>query len=185
MKDFDQKKAAKEFAERWKDKGYEKGESQKYWIDLLSTVLGVDDPISFIEFEDTVHIDQATGFIDGYIPSTKILIEQKSIDKDLRKPIKQSDGSLLNPFQQAKRYAPEMGHDRYPRYVITCNFKSFLVYDMNNPNGEPEEIFLKDLAKEYYRLSFIVDSKNEHIKKEEELSFKAGDLVGKLYDAFS
>lgn len=185
MKDFDQKKAAKEFAERWKDKGYEKGESQKYWIDLLSTVLGVDDPISFIEFEDTVHIDHATGFIDGYIPSTKILIEQKSIDKDLRKPIKQSDGSLLNPFQQAKRYAPEMGHDRYPRYVITCNFKSFLVYDMNNPNGEPEEIFLKDLPKEYYRLSFIVDSKNEHIKKEEELSFKAGELVGKLYDAFS
>lgn len=185
MKDFDQKKAAKEFAERWKDKGYEKGESQKYWIDLLSTVLGVDDPISFIEFEDTVHIDQATGFIDGYIPSTKILIEQKSIDKDLRKPIKQSDGSLLNPFQQAKRYAPEMGHDRYPRYVITCNFKSFLVYDMNNPNGEPEEILLKDLGKEYYRLSFIVDSKNEHLKKEEELSFKAGDLVGKIYDAFS
>lgn len=185
MKDIEQKKAAKEFAERWKDKGYEKGESQKYWIDLLGNVLGVSDPISFIEFEDTVHIDKATGFIDGYIPSSKILIEQKSIDKDLRKPIKQSDGSLLNPFQQAKRYAPEMGHDRYPRYVITCNFKSFLVYDMNNPNGEPEEILLKDLGKEYYRLSFIVDSKSEHIKKELELSFKAGELVGKLYDAFS
>lgn len=185
MTDLEQRKAAKEFAERWKDRGYEKGESQKYWIDLLSNVLSVDDPISFIEFEDTVHIDKATGFIDGYIPSTKILIEQKSIDKDLRKPIKQSDGSLLNPFQQAKRYAPEMGHDRYPRYVITCNFKSFLVYDMNNPNGEPEEILLKDLGKEYYRLSFIVDSKNEHIKKEEELSFKAGEIVGILYDAFS
>lgn len=182
---MDQKKAAKEFADRWKDKGYEKGESQKYWLDLLGNVLGVEDPISFIEFEDTVHIDKTTGFIDGYIPSTKILIEQKSIDKDLRKPIKQADGSLLNPFQQAKRYAPEMGHDRYPRYVITCNFKSFLIYDMNNPNGEPEEILLKDLTKEYYRLSFIVDLKNEHLKKEEELSFKAGELVGKLYDAFS
>ena len=184
MKILDQKKAAKEFADRWKDKGYEKGESQKYWLDLLENVLGVDDVVNFIEFEDTVHIDKATGFIDGYIPSTKILIEQKSIDKDLRKAIKQSDGSLLNPFQQAKRYAPEMGHDRYPRYVITCNFKSFLVYDMNNPNGEPEEILLKDLQKEYFRLSFIVDSKNEHLKKEEELSFKAGELVGKLYDAF-
>ncbi len=181
----EQSKKAKEFAERWKGKGYEKGESQKYWIDLLQNVLGVENPIEFIEFEDTVHIDKATGFIDGYIPKTKILIEQKSIDKDLRKAIKQSDGSLLNPFQQAKRYAPEMGHDRYPRYVITCNFKSFLVYDMNNPNGEPEEIFLKDLGKEYYRLSFIVDSKNEHLKKEEELSFKAGEIVGVLYDAFS
>lgn len=185
MTDLEQKKKAKEFAERWKDKGYEKGESQKYWIDLLENVLDVSNPIDFIEFEDTVHIDKSTGFIDGYIPSTKILIEQKSINKDLRKPIKQSDGSLLNPFQQAKRYIMDLPVSEHPRYVITCNFKSFLVYDMNNPNGEPEEILLKDLGKEYYRLSFIVDSKNEHLKKEEELSFKAGELVGKLYDALS
>ena len=185
MKDFDQRKAAKEFAERWKDKGYEKGQSQQFWTDLLQNVLGVDNPVNFIEFEDVVHIDTTTGFIDGYIPSTKILIEQKGIKHDLRKPIKQSDGSLLNPFQQAKRYIAELPVSKHPRYVITCNFKSFLVYDMNNPNGEPEEIFLKDLGKEYYRLSFIVDLKNEHLKKEEELSFKAGELVGKLYDAFS
>ena len=185
MTDLEQKRKVKEFVERWKDKGYEKGESQKFWIDLLGNVLGIDNPIDFIEFEDTVHIDKSTGFIDGYIPLTKILIEQKSVDKDLRKPIKQSDGSLLNPFQQAKRYIMELPVSKHPRYVITCNFKSFLVYDMNNPNGEPEEILLKDLGKEYYRLSFIVDSKNEHLKKEEELSFKAGELVGKLYDAFS
>ncbi len=185
MTDLEQKKKAKEFAERWKDKGYEKGESQKYWIDLLGNVLGINNPIDFIEFEDIVHIDKSTGFIDGYIPSTRILIEQKSIDKDLRKPIKQSDGSLLNPFQQAKRYIMELPVSKHPKYVITCNFKSFLVYDMNNPNSEPEEILLKNLGKEYYRLSFIVDSKNEHLKKEEELSFKAGELVGKLYDAFS
>ena len=185
MKDTEQRKAAKAFAERWKDKGYEKGESQKYWLDLLGNVLGVSDPISFIEFEDTVHIDKSTGFIDGYIPSTKILIEQKSLGKNLRKAIVQSDGSMLNPFQQAKRYVAELPVSKHPRYVITCNFESFLVYDMNNPNGEPEEIFLKDIGKEIYRLSFIVDSKNEHIKKEEELSFKAGELVGRLYDAFS
>ena len=54
MTDAQQKKAAKEFAERRKDKGYEKGESQKYWIDLLSNVLGVENHIGFIEFEDTV-----------------------------------------------------------------------------------------------------------------------------------
>ena len=185
MTDLEQKKAAKEFSIRWKDKGYEKGESQKYWIDLLENVLGVSNAVDFIHFEDTVHIDKATGFIDGFIDKTKVLIEQKSIDKDLRKAIKQSDGSLLNPFQQAKRYSAELAYDNRPRWIVTCNFKSFLVYDMNNPNGEPEEILLKDLGKEYYRLSFIVDTKNEHLKKEEELSFKAGELVGKLYDAFS
>lgn len=185
MVDFEQKRAAKEFFERWKDKGYEKGESQKYWLDLLQNVLGVSDPISFIEFEDTVHIDMATGFIDAFIPSTKVLIEQKSIEKDLRKAIKQSDGSLLNPFQQALKYRANLPYDKQPRWIITCNFKSMLVYDMNNPNGEPEEILLKDLSKDYYRLSFLVDSKNEHIKKEEEISFKAGEIVGVLYDAFS
>ena len=185
MKSVDQKKAAKEFAERWKNKGYEKGESHKYWIDLLENVLGISDAVDFIKFEDTVHIDKATGFIDGFINETKVLIEQKSINKDLKKAIKQSDGSLLNSFQQAKRYSAELAYDKRPRWIVTCNFKSFLVYDMNNPNGEPEEILLKDLPKEYYRLSFLVDTKNEHLKKEEELSFKAGELVGRLYDAFS
>ena len=185
MTDLEQKKAAKEFSIRWKDKGYEKGESQKYWIDLLSNVLGVQNATEFIEFEDQVHIDEKTGFIDGYIPSTKILIEQKSIEKDLRKAVVQSDGSLLSPFQQALKYRANLPYEKQPRWIITCNFKTFLVYDMNNPNGEPEEILLKDLPKEYYRLSFIVDSKSEHIKKEEELSFKAGEIVGVLYDAFS
>ena len=185
MTDLEQRKVAKEFAERWKGKGYEKGESQKFWIDLLENVLEVKNASTFINFEDTVHIDKATGFIDGFIPSTKVLIEQKSIEKDLRKAIKQSDGSLLNPFQQAKRYSAELPYDDRPRWIVTCNFKSFLVYDMNNPNGEPEEILLKDLSKEYYRLSFLVDSKKDHIKKEEEISFKAGEIVGVLYDAFS
>ena len=185
MNNIEQKKQAKAFVDRWTGKGYEKGESQRYWIDLLSNVLGIQNATEFIEFEDQVHIDKATGFIDAYIPSTKIMIEQKSIDKDLKKAVKQSDGSLLNPFQQALRYANELNNDDRPRWIITCNFKSMLIYDLNNRNAGYEEILLKDLPKEYYRLSFIVDSKNEHIKKEEELSFKAGELVGKLYDAFS
>lgn len=185
MTDIEQKKAAKIFAEQWKDKGYEKGESQTFWLQLLNDVFEVENVSQFIRFEDTVHIDKATGFIDAFIDKTKVLIEQKSIDKDLRRPIKQSDGSLLNPFQQAKRYSAELPYDDRPRWIITCNFKSFLVYDMNNPNGEPEEILLKDLPKEYYRLQFLVDVKSDHIKKEEELSFKAGELVGNLYDAFS
>ena len=178
-----QKKAAKEFAEYWKDKGYEKGQSQKFWIDLLQNVYGVENATHFISFEDQVHIDKSTGFIDGYIESTKVMIEQKSLGKDLRKAIKQSNGTFLNPFQQAKRYIVELPVDKHPRWVITCNFSEFLIYDMNKPNGEPEQILLKDLPKEYYRLQFLVDTGNENLKKEMEISLKAGDLVGKLYDA--
>lgn len=179
------KKAAKEFADYWKGKGYEKGESQKFWLGLLRHVFGVENPTDFIEFEDQVHIDKSTGFIDGYIPATKVLIEQKSIEKDLRKPIKQSNGTMLNPFQQAKKYIAELPLSRHPKWVITCNFKEFLVYDMENPNGEPESILLENLSKEFYRLNFLVDTKDENIKREEEISIQAGEIVGKLYDALS
>lgn len=182
MTDKEQKKAAKEFAARWQGKGYEKGQSQQFWIDMLVNVYGVSDIAGFISFEDQVMLDH-TSFIDGFIPSTHVLIEQKSLDKDLRKGIKQSDGSILSPFQQAKRYSAELPYSKRPRWIVTCNFGEFLVYDMEKPNGEPEQIFLKDLAKDYYRLQFLVETGNENLKKEMEISLKAGELVGKMYDA--
>lgn len=176
-----QRTAAKEFSQYWENKGYEKGESQPFWLSLLRDVLGIAHPEQFIAFEDSVMLDH-TSFIDGHIPSTHVLIEQKSKDKDLRKPIKQSDGTLLSPFQQAKRYSAELPYSERPRWIITCNFHEFLIYDMEKPTGEPESLLLSDLPKEYYRLNFLVDSSDEHIKKEMELSIKAGDIVGRLYD---
>ncbi|MDE6426967.1 MAG: methylase [Ruminococcus sp.] len=175
------KKSAKEFVQRWQGKGYEKGESQKFWLDLLQNVLGVQNVTEYVSFEEQVKLDH-TSFIDGYIEATHVMIEQKSLDKDLRKGIKQSDGTLLTPFQQAKRYASELPYSKRPRWVVTCNFSEFLVYDMEKPNCEPEQIFLKDLPKEYYRLQFLVDTGNDSIKREMEISLKAGELVGKLYD---
>lgn len=182
MTDKEQKSAAKKFAESWKGKGYEKGQSQLFWIELLTKVYGVEDISAFISFEDQVHLDH-TSFIDGYIPSTKVMIEQKSLGKDLNKPIKQSDGSLCTPFQQAKRYVTDLPLSKHPRWIVTCNFAEFYVYDMERPNGEPEKIKLADLPKEYYRLSFLTKTDSEHIKKEMEVSLQAGELVGKLYNA--
>lgn len=182
MTDKEQKAAAKKFAESWKGKGYEKGQSQLFWIELLTKVYGVEDISAFISFEDQVHLDH-TSFIDGYIPSTKVMIEQKSLGKDLNKPIRQSDGSLCTPFQQAKRYVTDLPLSKHPRWIVTCNFAEFYVYDMERPNGEPEKIKLADLPKEYYRLSFLTKTDSEHIKKEMEVSLQAGELVGKLYNA--
>lgn len=136
--------AVKAFVDRWTGRGYEKGESQQFWTDLLHDVLDIETPSEIISFESQVKL-ASTSFMDGYIAPTKVLIEQKSIDKDLRKGIKQSDGSLLNPFQQAKRYAAELPVSKHPRWVVTCNFKSFLIYDMENPHGEPEEVLLENL----------------------------------------
>ena len=175
--------AAAEFAERWKGRGYERGESQPFWIDLLSNVFGIETPSDgFISFEDHRMVD-ASNFIDGRIPSTRVLIEQKSLGKDLRKGILQSDGSMLNPFQQARRYVVSLPVSEHPRWIVTCNFSEFLVYDMEQPNGEPEQILLENLGKEYYRLMFLVDSKSEHLSKEMQVSMQAGEIVGRIYEA--
>ena len=182
MTDTQQKAAAKQFVKDWTGRGYEKGDSQPFWLTLLRQIYGIENPAQFISFEDQIMLDH-TSFIDGYIPSTHVLIEQKGIGKDLKKPIKQSDGSLLTPFQQAKRYAAELPYSQRPRWIVTCNFQEFHVYDMERPTGDPEVILLKDLDKEYYRLQFLVEQGNAHIQKEMEISLQAGELVGKLYDA--
>ena len=181
MTENEKRTAAKEFANYWKDRGYEKGESQPFWLSLLRDVLGIDKPEQFITFENQVKIDN-TSFIDATISSTHVLIEQKSTDKDLRKPIKQADGSLLTPFQQAKRYSAELPYSERPRWIVTCNFREFLIYDMEKPTGDPESILVKDLPKEAYRLQFLVDTGNDNIRKEMEISIKAGEIVGLLYD---
>ena len=182
MTDAQQRKAAKEFAEYWKDKGYEKGESQPFLTSLLRDVYGVKKPQEFIFYEEQVKLDHAS-FIDGMIPTTHVMIEQKGSGKDLMKPIRQSDGTLLTPFQQAQRYSAVLPYSQRPRWIVTCNFQEFRVYDMEQPGGAPEVIYLKDLEKEYYRLNFLVKTGDEHIQKELEVSIAAGELVGLLYDA--
>lgn len=182
MKVNEQKKEARKFIERWKNRGEEKKDSQSFWLDLLEHVYGIENAVDYITFEDNVLIDK-TSFMDGYISKTNVLIEQKSKNKSLKKAIKQSDGTLLTPFQQAKRYSANLPYSKRPRWIITCNFKEFYVYDMENPNFEEEVIRLEDLEKDYYRLDFLIDKNNEHIEKETKVSMKAGEIVGKIYES--
>ena len=181
MTDAEVRSAAKDFIAYWTGRGYEKGESQPFWLSLLSKVFGVENPERFITFEDRVMIEH-TSFIDAKIEATHVLIEQKGIDRDLRKPFRQSNGLLTTPFRQAKRYAAELRYSQRPRWIVLCNFKSFLVYDTDAQTNEPEEILLENLDKEYYRLNFLVDTGDDNIKKEMEISIQAGRLVGILYD---
>ncbi len=174
--------AAGRFAKRWAGKGYEKGQSQVFWLELLTEVFGIEEPSTIISFEDQVQLDH-TSFIDGYIDRTHTMIEQKSLGKDLRAPIKQSDGKELTPFQQAQRYSAGLPYSKRPRWIVTCNFETFLVYDMEHPKGEPFEIQLADLGKEYYRLRFLVETNADHLDREMQVSMQAGVIVGKLYEA--
>ena len=182
LTDAQQRSAAKKFAAEWQGRGYEKGETHAFWINLLRAVLGVAEPESFISFETQVLLGH-TSFIDAYIPETRVMIEQKSKDVDLNKPSKQSDGSMLTPYQQAKRYSDELELSKKPRYIVVCNFQEFHIHDMEHPHDKPAVIRLADLSKEYHRLAFLTDVNKAHLKREMDLSIKAGEIVGQIYDA--
>lgn len=189
MTDTEHRLAAKQFAADWQGRGDEKQETQTFWLALLQKVYGVTEPDKFISFEKTVNVDNVkTGksnkkFIDGYIGATRVLIEQKGAKIDLNKGELQSDGSLLSPYQQARRYGGYLPVNQQPRWIVVCNFKEFRIHDMNHPNDTPEILLLSDLEKGYARLNFLVNTGDENIRKEMEISLQAGELVGVLYDA--
>lgn len=188
MTDAERRSAAAKFAADWKGRGDEKQETQRFWMSLLQNVCGVEQPTSAIEFEKRVEVDNSDGttttkYIDGYLPATRVLIEQKGVKIDLKKGERQSDGAMLTPFQQGRRYGGYLPQPEQPRWIVVCNFQEFHIHNMSRPNDEPEILLLSDLEKEFHRLDFLVDTGKEHIKKEMEVSLQAGELVGVLYDA--
>lgn len=182
MTEAQQRQAVRKFIQDWTGRGDEKQDTARFWMGLLRNVFGIEEPEKFMEFELPVKLAH-TSFIDGYIPQTRALIEQKSRGISFKKGLKQSDGQLLTPYQQARRYAGYLPFNQTPRWIVVCNFEAFEIHDMNFPNGEPEVIPLADLEKEVHRLQFLVDTGNTTIQKEMEVSLQAGELVGVLYDA--
>ena len=170
----------KNFINRWKDKGDEKSDTHTFWLDLLHTVFNLENPGELIEFEKRVGLKHVS-YIDAYISSTKVLIEQKSRDVPLAQAAAQSDGKSLTPFEQAKRYSDWLPVSQHARWIILCNFKELWIYDMEKPKADPEVMALQDLTRE--KLKFLIEPKFAQAIHEEKISIKAGELVGKLYSS--
>ena len=171
----------KKFVAQWSGRGYEKGESHSFWLSLLRDVFGISEPEKFIRFEVPVKLKH-TGFIDAFLPDTKVIIEQKSLSESLSQEKSQSDGSTLTPYEQAQRYGSSLPYSMRPRWIVVCNFAQFLIYDMETL-AEPTKILLDELPEKFHALDFLVDKSKNKLRIELELSLKAGEIVGKLYDA--
>lgn len=185
MNHTEQKQAAKKFVTFWQK--YKEGQNeiqitQKFWLNLLRTVYGVENVEEFIDFEAKVRVDGKSKRIDGLIPSTKVLIEQKKRGIALDQKIGQSDNLELTPYEQAKRYADNLPNQRRPNWIVTCNFDEFHIHDLNSEQPEKyETVRLEDLPNEYHRMKFLQDISSTHIYKEIEVSRKAGKLIGDIY----
>ena len=171
----------KNFIDQWRGRGYEKGEMQPFWLSFLRDVLGTEKPENFIRFEVPVKLKH-TGFIDAFLPDTKVIIEQKSLTENIEQGKAQSDGSNLTPYQQAQRYGSSLPYSMRPRWIVVCNFAQFLIYDMETL-AVPTKILLSELPEKFHAFDFLVDHTKTKLRVELELSLKAGHIVGKLYDA--
>ena len=188
------RQVVKEFVAEWvgkaeKDVIKEDANRQSFISDLLRRVCGIDQPTQYIEYEKKVLVKSEVNGkvmncqIDGYIPSTKVIWEMKgSDDKDLDKPIRQSDGAMLTPYEQAKRYANFLPQNEQPRWIVVSNFVEIRVYDMNEPLPKPKTIYANKLAIDYKALDFMVDVNEQQIIDEKQLSVDAGSLVAKIYN---
>ena len=174
----------KNFSDDWQGRGYEKGDTQKFWLTLLRKVLGVEEPEKIIDFEKQVKVGEQTKFIDGYIARTKILIEQKKYGEDLSK----------GAFEQGKTYADNLPYSECPRWIITCNFDEFRIYDLVEMRSleyisgaeiyRPTTFKLAELRYFYPRLKFIVDPNVIDVKPEVKLSKDAAEIIKIIYEAF-
>jgi hypothetical protein len=187
MTDAEQREAARQFVNKWNGRGNEDEDGRSFWIDLLQNVLGMDSVTDRVDFEKKVYVDGNKKRIDAYIPETRVLIEQKSLGKALDQKIHNSGDIDLTPYEQAKRYNDNLAFDERARWIITCNFAQIWIYDMNQANSkdfEPLKIELPDLQTKFPLLDFLVKKDVKRLSHEMEISIKAGDIVGKLYDAF-
>lgn len=174
------KAAAKAFAERWKGRGYEKGDTASFWLELLRDVVGMEDVTTNVRFENST---TARGFIDVTIRDAKTIIEQKSLGVDLDKPEKRQD-TLVTPFEQAKRYADSLRNSERPDTIIVCDFNEFRIHDLDT--DDPAQTYvsftLDELSEQLHLLDFLVDPQMQRRRREEKVSLDAGARIGKLYD---
>lgn len=184
MTDAEQREAARQFANKWKGRGREDEDGRSYWIDFLSNVLGMENVTDRVEFEKKVVVDGNTKRIDVYIPETHVLIEQKSLGKALDHKIMNSGSIELTPYDQAKRYNDNLPYDEKARWIITSNFSDIWIYDMNARVPEAVKISLDEIPSKYPLLDILIKKDVQKISHEMEVSIKAGDIVGLLYEAF-
>ena len=188
MTDAEQREAARQFINRWQGKGNEDEDGRSYWIELLHDVLGMEDVTKHVEFEKKVYVDGNKKRIDAYLPETQVIIEQKSLGKALDQKIHNSGDIDLTPYEQAKRYSDNLDFSERARWIVTCNFAEIWIYDMNQVNAkdfEPTKIQLAELQDKYPMLDFLIKQDVKQVSHEMKVSIEAGNIVGKLYDAFA
>lgn len=171
---------ARKFAQKWAGRGYEKGDTHSFWLELLRDVVGMEDVTTNVRFEAST---SERGFIDVAIPDAKTIVEQKSLGVSLDKP-ELRQGVLVTPFEQAKRYVDSLRNSQRADTIIVCDFDYFRIHDLDieQPGEHYTQFRLAELPEQLHMLDFLVDPQRARQAREERVSLEAGALIGRLYE---
>ena len=176
MTESERREAARQFIQKWHDRGKEDEDDRSYWLDILQRILGIANATDRIEFQKKVIVDGNTKKIDAYIPETRVLIEQKSLNVALERKAEQSGGIFLTPYEQAKRYNDNLPLSQKARWIAVSNFSEIWVYDMESARPAPQKFSIANMQNQSHFLDFLIEKKAAAPNIEVEISKKAGDM---------
>lgn len=182
MEDIQKRVNAKRFVEFWENHSKkEKQDDQTFWNMFLRDILDVETPERIIQYQKETDSDK-TQWIDAYIKSTGVIIEQKSSGVDLLKKYLVANNEMMTPYEQAKNYDNNMNKSNKANWIITCNFDEFHIYDMNDIRKEYTAIKIEDLPSCYDIFSFMINKEAKVHDLGETISKEAGKIIGNIYN---
>lgn len=162
------KRRAKAFSEDWKDAHYEKGETQTFYNEFFEKIFGINRRQVAIYEQRVKLLNNRHGFIDLFWPGV-LLVEQKSGRLDLGK----AQGQALD-------YVEGVHPTQQPRWVLTCDFQTWVLLDLETRNQL--KFALADLHKHITAFDFMLGRKVS-FGAQAGVTIKAAELMGKLHDA--
>lgn len=157
------------FVLEWQGESREHAEAKPFW-EAFFHVFGVHRR-RIASFEEPVKVSESTtGFID-LLWKGKLLIEHKSLGKDLDKA-----------YGQALDYFPGLKDEELPRYVLVSDFDRFHLHDLDTDTTT--EFTLDELPDRIHLFDFMAGYEDAGDTIEEfELNIQAAEILGYLHDA--
>ncbi len=161
---------AAQFAQDWKDAGYEKGETQSFYNEFFDIFDVKRRTVARYE-EHVQRLDNSRGFIDLFWPGV-LLVEQKSAGVNLAAARKQA-GTYFDALPERDR----------PRYQLLCDFQTFKLLDRD----EREEVSfaLAELPQHVEKFGFILGVQKRTFRDQDPVNIEASERVGQLHDALA
>ena len=158
------------FAKEHENDSDEKQHAQQFWRDFYAC-FGLSKSSASMFEARVAKVNGKRGYIDSFIPSL-LLVEQKSLNRDLG-----------DAYKQALEYALAISDEQEkPRYIVTCDFQTFNLYDLHGTSKEAFVCKLNELHTNADRFMFLADKKLETIVEETPINRKAAYEISRLHE---